>query len=294
MARRAGRRQILGKFRPAIALALIGILLPAMAAQATERVDLELVLATDTSRSIDESEARLQREGVAAALRHPDIIQAIQAGYHKKIAAAYIDYSSAYFNEIIVDWRIIKDRDSAAAFAAALIDTPLTFGRRTSISDGLEMAARMIENNQYSGTRKVIDVAGDGPNNHGRLVNDVRDEIIAKGISINGLPIINDDDAVFASRFQINDLDDYYRGCVIGGRGAFIVVARDFKDFAQAIRRKLIFEIAMSGRTMQASGPQLLHRTQVGRRPYGGYVYQPGCDIGERLWQRRFIDPDNY
>ena len=127
------------------AITAFAIVLLAMPASATERDDLELVLATDTSRSIDESEARLQREGVAAALRHPDIIQAIQSGYHKKIAAAYIDYSSVKFNAIIVNWWIIKYRDSAAAFAAAPIDTPLTFGRRTSISARLEMAANLIE-----------------------------------------------------------------------------------------------------------------------------------------------------
>jgi len=270
------------------AFTAFAIALLAMPALAAERVDLELVLATDTSRSIDDSEARLQRGGVAAALRHPDIIQAIQSGYHKKIAAAYIDYSSANFNEIIVDWRIIKDAESANTFARALIETPLTFGRRTSNSDGLEMAASMIENNQYLGTRRVIDVAGDGPNNYGRLVEDVRDDIVNKGISINGLPIISNGDEGFASQFSINDLDDYYRGCVIGGRGAFIVVARDFPDFARAIRRKLIFEIALGG-----SEPQLLHRVQGGRRAFGGYVYKPGCDIGERLWLRRFSDPDN-
>ena len=267
------------------AFAFVLLAIPALAA---ERVDLELVLATDTSRSIDESEARLQREGVAAALRHPDIIQAIQSGYHKKVAAAYLDYSSANFNKIIVDWRIIRDKISATAFARALTEAPLTFGRRTSISDGLEMAARMIENNQYLGTRRVIDVAGDGPNNHGRLVEDVRDDIITKGISINGLPIVNDGDEGFASQFSIKDLDDYYRGCVIGGRGAFIVVAKDFPDFARAIRRKLIFEIAAN-----VAG-KLLHRVQGGRHAFGGYVYKPGCDIGERLWLRRFSDPDNF
>ena len=277
-----------------LVLPLIWILLASMPVLGAERVDLELVLATDTSRSIAESEARLQREGVAAALRHPDIIQAIQSGYHKKIAAAYIDYSSRNFNEIIVDWRIIKDLESATAFARALINTPLTFGRRTSISDGLEMAAEMIENNHFIGTRRVIDVAGDGPNNHGRLVENVRDDIIAKSISINGLPIINDGDEGFASRFQITDLDDYYRGCVIGGRGAFLVVARDFRDFARAIRRKLIFEIALNSGGSETRGANLLHRTQGGRRRFGGYVYKPGCDIGERLWPRRFIDPDNY
>ncbi|MDP6429655.1 MAG: DUF1194 domain-containing protein [Rhodospirillales bacterium] len=290
----AGRRPLWRRLPPGVVPAFVAIWMMAAPAHPAERVDLELVLATDTSRSIDESEARLQREGVAAALRHPDIIGAIQSGYHKKIAAAYIDYSSRNFNEIIVEWRIIDGLQSAAAFARALTETPLTFGRRTSISDGLEMAAQMIESNQYIGTRRVIDVAGDGPNNHGRLVNDVRDEIIAKGITINGLPIINDGNFGFARQFNIEDLDDYYRGCVIGGNAAFLVVARDFKDFARAIRRKLIFEIAQSGTGTEAKMQNLLHRIVQTGRPHGAYVYKRGCDIGERLWLRRFYDPDNY
>ncbi|NQV54517.1 MAG: DUF1194 domain-containing protein [Rhodospirillales bacterium] len=255
-------------------------------AAAQSFVDLELVIATDTSRSIDEAEARLQREGVAAALKHPDIIRAIGSGYHKKIAVAYIDYSSRDFSEIIVDWRVIKDKATAINFAQALMTAEITLGQRTSISDGLEMAAGMIQSNSYQGTRRVIDVAGDGPNNHGRLVLDVRNEILAKGITINGLPIMNDGGDGFTSTFHIDDLDDYYRGCVIGGAGAFLVIARDFKDFARAIRRKLVFEIA-------AKPAPLIHRAQYKEQPFGGgYVYKQGCDIGERMWRRRFMGAD--
>ena len=252
------------------------------------KVDLELVIATDVSRSIDEDEARLQREGVAAALRSPYVLAAIRSGYHKKIAIAYIDYSSRDFNEIVVDWQIVKDKASADKFADALTNEPLTFGRRTSISDALEMAAEMIRKNNFTGTRLTIDVAGDGPNNHGRLVEDVRNEVMRQGITINGLPIINDNGGC-GSRFHLPDLDKYYRGCVIGGAGAFLIVARDFPDFARAIRRKLIFEIA------EAAPPkvQLLKiATSNGEPPSAsGFVYQKGCDIGERMREQIWDDP---
>ena len=256
-------------------------------ANAAERikVDLELVIATDVSRSINEDEARLQREGVAAALRSPYVLAAIRSGYHKKIAIAYIDYSSQDFNEIVVDWQIIKDQTSAFGFADALLNQPLTFGRRTSISDALEMSLKLIEENYIDGTRRVIDVAGDGPNNHGRLINDVRNEVIARGISINGLPIIINNNSGFGSRFHLPDLDKYYRGCVIGGSGAFLIVAKDFADFARAIRRKLIFEIAHLTPIIERNNSLL--RTIADRNsdkiPGSGFVYQKGCDIGEKM-----------
>ncbi len=257
---------------------------PAMAAEA---VDLELVIATDVSRSIDVSEARLQREGVAAALRTPAVIDAIRGGYHKKIAVAYIDYSNASETFIVVDWRIIDSQQSAEAFAEILTEADLNFGRRTSISEGIEFAARMIEENAYEGLRRVIDVSGDGPNNHGRLVAEVRNETIAKRITINGLPIV-DRGVGFASQFALDDLDKYYRGCVIGGPNAFMVVARDFPDFARAIRRKLIFELAgISPRQAPDAATALLHKVADTPNPTG-YVYERGCDIGERIWQQRW------
>ena len=267
MARRAGP----GIFRRGACLALVvGAL--AAPARAAEPVDLELVIATDVSRSIDHQEALLQREGVAAAFRNQAVIRAIGSGILGRIGVAYIDYSSRAYNRIVVDWTIVGDRKSAEAFAARLLAAPLTFGRRTSISDAIEMAQEMIETNALEGTRRAIDVSGDGPNNHGRLVSAVRDAAIARRIAINGLPIVNDRGG-FGRRFYLPDLDKYYLGCVIGGPGAFLVVANSFEDFAFAIRRKLILEIAgaPAPRLIRASSPT-------------GYVYPRGCDIGERMW----------
>jgi hypothetical protein len=261
-------------------------------ASAGEQVDLALVIATDTSRSIDEQEARLQREGVAAALRHPDIIAAIQSGYQRKIGVAYIDWSSSVFTSVVVNWRTISDQASADAYARLLTDASITLGQRTSISEGLELATKLLLDGSMDAPRKVIDISGDGPNNHGRGVEEVRNEVVARGITINGLPILNDRDQ-FGPGFFLPDLDDYYRGCVIGGPGAFVIVARDFVDFAQAVRRKLIFEIA--GRTpamddrprrmpVQGSLPDA-------QRFGSGFVYQRGCDVGERQWRRQLDLP---
>ena len=260
---------------------------------ATRAVDLELVIATDVSRSIDHEEALLQREGIADAFRNPAVIRAIRSGYLRRIGVAYIDYSSRAFNKLVVDWTVVHDRESAEAFAARLLAAPLTFGRRTSISDAIEMAREMIETNALEGTRRAIDVSGDGPNNHGRFVDLVRDATIARRITINGLPILNQSDA-FNRRFYLPDLDKYYLGCVIGGPGAFLVVANSFEDFAFAIRRKLILEIA--GTAPESRRPPSARRVRVaspGRsRPSpNGYVYPEGCDIGERMWRDFWSDP---
>ncbi len=213
------------------------------AASNPEKVDLELVLATDVSRSIDEEEAALQREGTAAAFRSPEIVKAIQAGNLGKIAVAYIDWSIEGLNKIVIEWRVIRDRASAEAFSSDLLGAAPTFGNRTSISSALAMATEMIESNNYDGTQKDIDVSGDGPNNAGEQLGPVRDMTIAKGITINGLPIITEGGRFNGPGFSA-DIDKYYAACVIGGRGAFVVVARGFQDFATAVRHKLILEIS--------------------------------------------------
>ncbi|MEE8333678.1 MAG: DUF1194 domain-containing protein [Alphaproteobacteria bacterium] len=248
-------------------------------------VDLELVIATDVSYSIDEGEALLQRQGIAEAFRSKQVIRAIRSGFLRRIAVAYVDYSSRAFNRVVIDWRVIEGRASAEAFAADLLNSSLTTGRRTSISDAVELAAEMIETNDLEGTRRVIDVSGDGPNNYGRLVDDVRDATIARRITINGLPIMNKNDE-FSSRYYLADLDLYYRGCVIGGPGAFLVVANNFVDYARAIRRKLILEIA--GLTPppdwrpRAMVIKATSHTRARPSP-SGYVYPKGCDIGEQM-----------
>ena len=276
------------RLRRGVGLALVAGALAASAfaaEAAVQAVDLELVISTDVSRSIDQEEALLQRRGVAAAFRNPEVIRAITSGFLGRIGVAYVDYSSRAFNRIVMDWTLVHDRDSAEAFAARLLEAPLTFGRRTSISDAIELAREMIELNALEGTRRVIDVSGDGPNNHGRLVDVVRDATVSRRITINGLPIINRHDAN-NSRFHLPDLDRYYRGCVIGGPGAFLVVARSFEDFARAIRRKLVLEISGTGPGIDGA----LFASLVRVSSPGGYVYPGGCDIGERMW-RSWDDP---
>ena len=264
-----------------------------VAAQTRISVDLELVMATDVSWSIDDAEAQLQRQGVADAFRNPEIIRAIRSGILRSIAVSYIDYSSSDFNRVVIDWRVIRSKADAEKFAADLLASDLTSGRRTSISDAVEQAAAMIETNNIEGTRRVIDVSGDGPNNWGNLVDDVRDAIIKKRITINGLPIMNPADA-FNSRYYLADLDLYYRGCVIGGPGAFYIVANSFKDYARAVRRKLVLEIAGAvPRHMDAPPRALFLRAAnaTSARPSPtGYTYPKGCDIGERM--RGFINDE--
>ena len=259
-------------------------------ASAKEAVDLELVMATDVSWSIDEAEAQLQRRGISDAFRSEEIVRAIQSGILRRIAVAYLDYSSNDYNKVVISWRIIHDRASAEQFADDLLRAPLSSGRHTSISDAVQLAAYMIEDNNIDGTRRVIDVSGDGPNNWGWYVDDARDAVVSRGITINGLPIMNPADA-FNSRYYLADLDLYYRGCVIGGPGAFYLVANDFKDYARAVRRKLVLEIAGAvpndtdeprATIFKASAPAHL------RPSPSGYTYQRGCDIGERM--RGFVN----
>jgi hypothetical protein len=250
------------------------------AAVSGERVDIALVINTDVSYSVDENEARFQREGAIAAFRSPDVIKAIQAGPLGRIAVTYLDFSSYSMNKVIAPWHIVHDAASAEAFADLLAIAPRTLGVQTSISSGLEMAERLLETSGYVATKRVIDVSGDGPNNEGHLVDKVRDEIVAKGIVINGLPIMTPADQFDV--YYLADLDKYYAGCVIGGNGAFIQVAHGFEDLARALRRKLILEISDAGK---AANPLLVKvaasTPRAGTAPHA--VYEKGCDIGERM-----------
>jgi len=208
-----------------------------------EDVDLELVIATDVSHSIDEDEALLQRQGVAAAFRSEEVIDAIQGGSLGKIGVAYVDWSIDAFNKIVIDWLVIEDEESAEAFARALLDTPPSYGQRTSISGLISLAVQMLETNDLEGNYRTIDISGDGPNNAGLPLAVIRDKAIAEGVTINGLPILTED-AQYRGRGYFPDIDKYYVACVIGGRASFALPARGFQDFAAAIRRKLILEIS--------------------------------------------------
>ena len=242
-------------------------------------VDLELVLGVDVSRSIDRGEARLQREGYIAAFRDAGVIRAITSGMFGRIAVAYFEWAGLVHREIVSDWTLIDGKNSAAAFAAALGGEIPGSARRTSISGAIDFATPWFDGNGFVGTRRVIDLSGDGPNNGGDLVIVARTRALATGVTINGLPILDESAGMF-SAFNIPDLDLYYRDCVIGGPGAFIVVAADFKDFARAVRRKLILEIAGHAPPRRP----LLLRAQARRRAR----VSPPCDIGEQLMQRRF------
>ena len=250
------------------------------AALSGEHVDIALVINTDVSYSVDENEARFQREGAIAAFRNPDVVKAIQAGPLGRIAVTYLDFSSYSMNKIIAPWHIVHDAASAEAFADLLAIAPRTLGVQTSISSGLEMAEHLLEISGYIATKRVIDVSGDGPNNEGHLVDKVRDEIIAKGIVINGLPIMTPADQFDV--YYLPDLDKYYAGCVIGGNGAFIQVAHGFEDLARALRRKLILEIS-DART--PTNPLVIKvATSTPRAAAAPHaVYEKGCDIGERM-----------
>jgi hypothetical protein len=250
------------------------------AALSGEHVDIALVITTDVSYSVDENEARFQREGAIAAFRNPDVIKAIQAEALGRIAVTYIDFSSYSTNKIIAPWHIVHDAASAEAFADLLAIAPRTLGVQTSISSGLEMAEHLIDTSGYVATKRVIDVSGDGPNNEGHLVDKVRDEIIAKGIVINGLPIMTPADQFDV--YYLPDLDKYYAGCVIGGTGAFLQVAHGFEDLERALRRKLIQEISDAGKS---SNPLLVKvaASSPSKAAAPHAVYEKGCDIGERM-----------
>jgi Protein of unknown function (DUF1194) len=253
----------------------------AAGAPAAQRVDLALVIATDVSYSVDENEARFQREGAITAFRNADVVKAIQSGSLGRIAVTYIDFSSYQSNRILVGWTLVSDKASADAFADTLAAKPRTLGVQTSISSGLELAERLLETSGIEASKRVIDVSGDGPNNDGHLVEKVRDEIVAKGIVINGLPIMTP-----ADRFDVYylpDLDKYYAGCVIGGPGSFTQIAHGFEDLERALRRKLILEISDAG---ERQTPLLFKVATAGapRAPQTPHArYEKGCDIGERM-----------
>lgn len=269
--------------RAAAAAVLLWLgLAPAPAAAERQPVDLELVLAVDVSGSIDAEEMKLQRDGYVAALIHPDVVSAITRGVLGRIALAYVEWAGHEVRRVVVDWAVIADRSSAEAFAAKLAAAPIRSGVSTSISGAIEYVLPMFGANGYEGTRRVIDISGDGPSNQGTLVTVARDRAEAAGVVINGLPILND--RPNALNFpNLPDLDLYYEGCVITGDGAFVVVANNFEAFGEAVRRKLILEIA------NLPGPRRHYvgtpRARIFHAAGTGAVYEKGCDIGERQVQ---------
>lgn len=226
-----------------LAIALIGTATP-LPADAQEAVDLELVFAADGSGSIDDDELALQRAGYASALRHPTVLSAIQGGYHQKIAVAFVEWAAPESQAVIVDWTVIGDEASARAFGERLTSAGREVWGSNSISNAIDFAAAMIETNGFEGVRKVIDVSGDGPQRNGKPLEVVRQLTIAKGITINALVVVSEGGGFPGPRGE--PLTEHYANDVIGGTGAFMMSAASRDEFADAILRKLILEVADS------------------------------------------------
>ncbi len=212
-------------------------------ADSPEAVDLELILAIDVSGSVDEEEAALQRRGYLAALVHPLVLQAISGGEKRKIGITYMEWAGYHYQRVVVDWAVISDKASAERFISRIAEVPISTERWTSISGAIEFAMKRFDASPYRGARRVIDISGDGRNNNGRDLSEVRREALERGIVINGLPIVNDRPTRWGTPPE-RDLDLYYRDHVIGGPGSFYIVADGFHAFANAIRTKLVREIS--------------------------------------------------
>lgn len=234
-------------------------------------VDLELALMVDVSRSMTQRELEIQRRGYAEALRSPAVYQAVRAGLLQNMALAYVEWAGT--QAVIVDWRLIETQADLDAFAdtlTAVFDPAL---RRTSISGAIAYAHGYLDGNAFDGLRRVIDISGDGPNNYGAPVTAARDRALAAGITINGLPLMTNEG--INTFWHLENLDIYYETCVTGGPGSFVIPVHDWDDFAEAVRRKLVLEIADL-----LSGPRII--------PAQGWDRDPrDCFIGEKIWQER-------
>jgi Protein of unknown function (DUF1194) len=222
-------------------------LLPA-AARAAEPVDLLLVLAVDVSRSIDAGKFQLQREGYAAAIADPRVLDAIHSGRAGRIGLTLVEWSGVGAQKVVIDWTTIGDVESAKGFGDRLLEAPRSFADRTSISGAIEFAMAQLDKAPYAAPRRTIDISGDGTNNAGRDVASVRDEAIAKGITINGLVILSDNPMSWNPDHTNppGGLANYYRDNVVGGPNAFVMVAENFNSFGQAIIKKMIAEVAQA------------------------------------------------
>jgi len=236
-------------------------------------VDVELVIAVDVSYSMDPDEQKLQREGYIRALTSHEFLNALREGAQGKIAVTYFEWAGQYDQKIVMPWRLIDGPEAADAVAAEIANAPYRRASRTSISGGLIFGSKLFESSGYRGTRRVIDVSGDGTNNAGELIVPTRDNVLAQGITINGLPIMLK--RPNPGSLDIENLDFYYEDCVIGGPGAFVVPIHNTDQFIDATRTKLILEIA--GRQL---GPRVM--------PASADKPRISCTIGERMWQERW------
>ena len=231
--------------------ALVGSL-AAMAAATTGRadtpVDLQLVLAVDVSRSIDEVEAELQRRGYVEALTNDRVIDAILSGEHRRIALCYTEWAGTHYQAVVIDWSVIDSAAGARRFAEKLAEAPRQSQSWTAVGAALVHAGQRFDASGFTSKRRVIDVSGDGRTNDGPPAEIVRDKLVAMGIIINGLPVMMN--RTNFGRPPDLTLDKYYEENVIGGPGSFMIVADNFDHFGRAVRTKLVREISSSEATL--------------------------------------------
>jgi hypothetical protein len=225
---------------------------------------------------MDLDELAIQREGYAQAIVSPEFLQALKNGPNGRIAIAYFEWAASGDQKLIIPWRLIDGPESADAVAAEIMKTPIRRASRTSISGAINYAMPLFDEDQYRGLRRVIDISGDGPNNNGTPVTIARDAAVEKGIIINGLPIMVKEPSY--STMDIENLDLYYKDCVTGGTGSFVVTIKSRDEFKEAIRTKLLMEVA--GRTPERHIVPVADEGEAGPRV--------SCMVGEKIWQDRW------
>ena len=276
---------LLKSFGLGAAIALSGLFPASTSAQ--EVVDVELVLAVDISLSMSEKELEIQRDGYVAAITSGPVINAIREGIHGRIALSYIEWAGDQSQYVVVPWTIVANHEDAKRVAEMIRSGERNRARRTSISGGLRFASDLFAESSFRSLKRVVDVSGDGPNNQGEWVNVVRDELVSRGIVINGLPIMADFE--YMAAFNIPDLDVYYEKCVTGGPGSFVIPVHDWTLFPEAVRRKLVLEIASAPSDPPwpsiAPGNTLPVVKIADEAPYD-------CQIGEKRWRGRQIWED--
>lgn len=261
--------------RIALAILVLACALALVPARAQDEVvvDVELVLAVDVSLSMSQDELEIQRHGYAAALADEAVIDAIAKGLHQKIAVTYLEWAGDARHRQVIPWRLIESPEDARRVSEELAQSRPRGARRTSISGAMREASALFENNGFRGLKRVIDISGDGPNNQGMPVLEARAAATEQGITINGLPLMTN--GGMAASFNIKDLDVYYANCVIGGPAAFSIPVTEWTQFPEAVRRKLVLELA--GRQPEET-PRLIRIADT--EPYD-------CMIGEKLWLQR-------
>jgi hypothetical protein len=272
------RRSVLG----ALCLAFAA-LAPAAARDGATEVDVELVLAVDISYSMDLEEQRLQREGYIKALTSPEVLQAIRNGPNGKIAVVYFEWAGSNTQRTVVPWQVIDGPETADAFVAKLAAAPISRWYRTSISGAILYGQELFEGNGYHAPRRVLDISGDGPNNHGILVEDARNRALKAGIVINGLPIMINNTR--RSAFDMDDLDEYYEDCVIGGPGSFMIKITERDQFVPATRHKILREVADNRAPLPGAFRVIPVNTTDEEKPPRRKI---NCRIGERQWEERY------